>query len=343
MAGASPLERIWPVIALWALLLVIVALAELFGGGILNRVVTDALVKVVVVVGLYIFVGNSGVMSFGSISFMAIGAYASVWQTCCPKLKPINMSGLPDFLRHNTFDLFPSAVSSVVFATILAAIIGFPIMRLSGIAASIATFAVLAIVNVVYGNWDRVTLGTNSVVGIPRYVDMWVALGCAAITIAAAYAYQCSRSGRSLRAARQDEVAAKAVGVNVPRERLIAWTISAAFIGLGGVLYAHNIGVITINNFYLDMTFITLAMLVIGGMKSLAGAVIGVVALATLQELLRQVELGFVVGGLSIKSPPGVQEVVIGIVMLLILVLRPGGLTGGREFSWPSPQRRPRS
>jgi len=325
----------WPALSLIALLAAIVAAAALWGGSITDRVVTDALVKIVIVVGLYIFIGNSGVMSFGSIAFMAIGAYAAAWQTCCPRLKPINMSGLPDFLRLNTVDLLPAALSSVTFATVLAAIIGFPIMRLSGLAASIATFAVLAVVNVIYGNWDRVTLGTNSVVGIPRYVDMWIALGCAALAIVAAYLYQRSPSGRRLRAASQDEVAAKAAGIDVPRERLIAWTLSAAFVGLGGVLYAHNIGVITINNFYLDMTFITLAMLVIGGLRSLSGAVLGVVVLATAQELLRQVELGFTVGGIAIKSPPGVQEVVIGVAMVAILVLRPAGLTGGREFRWP--------
>ena len=322
-------------LSLVLLLLVIVLLVSAFGSTGLQRAAIEALIRVIVVVGLYIFIGNSGIISFGSIAFMAIGAYATAWQTCCPRLKPFNMTGLPDFLKNNTIDFLPAAMSSCALATVVALIVGYPIMRLSGISASIATLAVLAIVNVTYANWDTVTLGTNSVVGIPRYVDVWVALGCAVLTIAAAYVYQESKMGKALRAASQDEVAAKAVGINVPRQRLVAWVLSATFIALGGVLYAHFVTLITVDVFYLDMTFLTLAMLVVGGMKSLAGAVMGVVVLSFVIQIFRQLESGIQIFDLAIKLPVSSQEVALGVIMLVILVLRPAGLMGGREISWP--------
>ena len=325
----------WPLLSLVLLLLVLVVLVSALGGNTLQRTAIEALIRIIVVVGLYIFIGNSGIISFGSIAFMAIGAYATAWQTCCPRLKPFNMTGLPDFIRNNSIDYLPAALTSCSLAMVFALVVGYPIMRLSGISASIATLAVLAIVNVTYANWDTVTLGTNSVVGIPPYVDIWVAFGCALLTMAVAYAYQESRMGKALRAASQDEVAARSVGINVPNQRLVAWVLSAVFVALGGVLYAHFVTLITIEVFYLDMTFLTLAMLVVGGMRSLAGAVMGVVVLSVVIEVFRRLESGIQIFEMAVKLPVSSQEVALGLIMLIILILRPSGLMGGKEIGWP--------
>jgi branched-chain amino acid transport system permease protein len=138
-----------------------------------------------------------------------------------------------------------------------------------------------------------------------------------------------------LRAASQDEVAARAAGVSIPRQRLLAWCIGAFFMAIGGVLYAHFVGVISVNYFYLNMTFITLAMLIVGGRKSLAGAVIGTVVLTGMTELFRQFEEGFTIGTMKLAIPEGSEEVFVAALMILILIIRPDGLTGGREIGWP--------
>lgn len=326
--------RFWPFLSLAVLLVAIVAVTWFVGGPVIQRSVTEALIRIVIVVGIYIFMGNSGIITFGSISFMAIGAYATAWQTCCPGLKAMTMTGLPEFLRDNTIPLLPAAVSSGLLAAFSAFIFGIPIMRLSGIPASIATLAMLAIVNVTYSNWGTVTLGTLSVVGLPLYVDMWVGLAWALCAMFAAFTYQKSWLGISLRATREDEIAAKAAGINVVRQRLVAWTISGFFVGIGGVLYGHFVGVINIAAFYLEITFITLAMLVVGGTRSLAGAVVGVVILSSLIEILRQFEGGVEIGPVSLVAAPGLQEVGLGLAMLLILILRPRGIMGGKEVPW---------
>ena len=150
-------------------------------------------------------------------------------------------------------------------------------MRLSGIAASIATFAVLAVIIQVYSNWDSVTGAQSSVVGIPIVRIVWPYFLCAVIVVLVAYVHAISRSGLALRAARDEATAAAASGVDIPRERLIAFMISGAIMGLGGALFAHSVGVVTPDTFYLGLTFITLSMLVVGGMNSLSGAVLGVV------------------------------------------------------------------
>ena len=135
-----------------------------------------------------------------------------------------------------------------------------------------------------------------------------------------------------LRASRDDDVAAKASGVRTVRERLIAFVLSAAIVGAGGGLYAEFLGSMTVDEFYLEMTFVTLAMLVVGGIGSLSGAVVGVVVVTFVVEFLRTLEHGISVGPTTFALPSGSQEIGLGVVMALILILRPTGLTGGREF-----------
>ena len=328
-------QRLWPFIVLSLGLLIIVAITSAVDDRLLDRTVTEALIRVVIVVGLYIFIGNSGILSFGHIGFTAIGAYAVAWQTCCPALKEMKLTGLPEFLRHATFPLFPSALISGLLASAVAFLIGLALMRLRGLAAAIGTFSFLAIVHITYSNWESVTAGTSSLIGIPLYVDAWVALAWAVAAIATAQLYQISRFGLALRATREDEFAAMAAGVNVIRERVIAFTISAFFAGIGGVLHAHFIGALMVNSFWLQLTFITLAMLVVGGMNSLTGAVAGVVTLSTLIEILRQFEKGVQIAGATLSIPSGGQEIGLAVVMLAILLFRQGGLTQNREIPWP--------
>jgi branched-chain amino acid transport system permease protein len=297
----------------------------------------ECLITIVVVVGLYIFIGNSGVVSFGHIAFMAIGAYASAWQTCCLPQKPANFPGLPDFLLHSQVPNFPASLLAGLLAAAVAYLSGLIIMRLSGIGASIGTFAFLAIVNVVYSNWKSVTLGTSSIIGLPTYVNLWTALAWALTTIAVANVFQVSSLGLALRASREDEVAAQAAGINVYVLRLIAFVLSAFFVAIGGVLRGHFLGIVAVNSFWLDATFTTLAMLVVGGMNSLAGAVTGVVALSVLIEFLRRLESGIDIGSLTLSVPGGFQELGLAVVMLAILILRPKGLTGNREAPCPWP------
>ena len=118
-----------------------------------------------------------------------------------------------------------------------------------------------------------------------------------------AYAHSISRSGLALRAARDEATAAAASGVDIPRERLIAFVISGAIMGLGGALFAHSVGVVTPDTFYLGLTFITLSMLVVGGMNSLSGAVLGVVVLSIMIQLLRWMEKGVDMGGTTLSLP----------------------------------------
>jgi branched-chain amino acid transport system permease protein len=273
-------------------------------------------------------------MSFGHIGFACLGAYMTAWLTIPPPMKKMALPGLPDLVLNAKLPYVVGILAASAFAAAGAYVFGKILMRLSGIAASIATFAMLAVINQVYSNWEDVTGATSSVVGIPINRNIWPYFVCAVIIVFVAYFHSISRSGLALRAARDEATAARASGVDITRERLVAFVLSGAVMGLGGALYAHSVGVVTPDTFYLGLTFISLSMLVVGGMNSLSGAVLGVVVLSIVIQVLRWLEKGVGIGGTMLTIPNGIQEIAIGAVMIVILMFRPSGITRNRELVW---------
>jgi len=315
---------------------VIVLLCAWLGSDEIGVSLTEMLIRMTVVVGLYMFVGNSGVLSFGHIAFMCIGAYADAWATCDPDWKGMMLTGLPSALQEHQYPFLFAVVFAALLAAIVALIFGLIILRLSGIAASISTFAFLVVINSITANWDTVTGGTSSVVNIPTVVGPWTAYAFAALTILAAALLQNSSVGLMLRASRDDEVAAKASGIGIVRLRLIAFVLSAFFLGVAGALYAQFLGILTADIFYIPLTFVAVTMLVVGGLTSLTGAVVGVVVITAVTEILRAGEAGAHIGAFAFSLPRGTQEIGLGLIMALVLIYRPSGLTGGREAPMPS-------
>lgn len=299
----------------------------------------NALVAVSIVVALYAFVGNSGVLSFGHISFVAVGAWAAGVLSVPRAEKPAIMQYLFPFLRDHTVGNISSLAIAAGVGGVYALLVGLPLMRLSGLTAGIATFGVLEITHNVLRYYEKIGPGSNAFSSVPETTGLWQAAVGAVIAIVVVFAYQSSRFGRLLRATREDMAAARAVGVSVYRQRLVSFTLSGALAGFAGGLYVHLLP-ITTETVYLDLTFITLAMLVIGGMTSLWGAVVGALAVSGLDSLLAQAENGLDVGGLLVDLPAGTRLVVVGTLMALVLIVRPSGITGGSELSLRLPRRR---
>jgi branched-chain amino acid transport system permease protein len=299
----------------------------------------NALVAVAIVVALYVFVGNAGVLSFGHISFVAVGAWTAGVLSVPKEEKAAILPSLFGFLRDTTVGNVPSLVLAGLVGGAYALLVGLPLMRLSGLAAGIATFAVLEITHNVLRYYEKIGPGATAFSSVPETTGLLqVTLGALAV-IACAFAYGRSRFGRLLRATREDSAAAQAVGVSVYRERLWAFALSGALAGFAGGLYVHLLPVTT-EEVYLNLTFLTLAMLVIGGATSLWGAVVGALAVSGLDSFLAEAEAG--IGSLDL--PAGTRIVVVGALMALVLIVRPSGLTGGRELtlSWVGRRARPR-
>jgi branched-chain amino acid transport system permease protein len=335
MARAGAIARgLVPVVGLLVPLALLSVLLAGVSADVESSVIT-ALINLIVVVGLYVFVGNSGVLSFGHISFMAVGAYATALLTISEVGKGILLPQLPGFLARAEMGLLPAMLIAAALAGVLAFVVAVPLMRLNGIAASIATLSVLAITQVVIQRWDSVTGGQGTLTGVPVDTSLGTALLWACLACVAAYLFQRSAAGLRLRASRDDEPAARSIGVRVGRERRLAFTLSAVIVAIGGALYGHFVGSLTPNAFYLQLTFVTLAMLVVGGVGSLAGAVVGTTVVSAITEVLARLESGGSVGPIDIPLRPGVRDMVVAALTMLILVARPAGITGSRELRWP--------
>jgi branched-chain amino acid transport system permease protein len=296
---------------------------------------TDALVKVAIVVALYVFIGNSGVLSFGHVAFVALGAWAAGVLSVPSGEKPAIMPNLAHFLEHRTVGNIPSLLIAAVVGALAALLVGAPLMRLSGLAAGIATFAVLEITHNLLRYEEAVGPGLNTFSSVPETTTLRQAALGALACVAVAYLYARSRFGRLLRATREDDAAARAVGASVYRQRLIGFVVSGLLAGFAGGLYVHLLPLNT-ESVYLDLTFITLAMLVIGGATSLWGAVVGSLAVSALDSYLAVAENGTSIFGWHYDLPSGTRVIVVGALMAIVLILRPSGLTGGREFRWRS-------
>ncbi len=325
-----------------ALLVVVGALGST-GGDKTQQDVISALIAAVAVIGIYTFVGNSGVISFGHISFVALGAFAAGVMTVPAETKPYVMPGLWSFVADHSIGDAASLGLAAGLGAALALLAGAPLMRLSGLAAGIATFAVLEITHNVLRNWDKIGPGPKTLSLVPESTDVTRATLAAVVAAVVAFAYQRTRAGRRLRAAREDPAAAQAIGVDVWRERLIAFVLSGAIAGVAGALLVHQLGSVTTEQVYLDLTFLTLAMLVVGGMGSLWGATVGALLVSFLDTWLADAESGLSLGVGTVTIPDGSSLIVLGVLMALVLIVRPSGLTGSRELGAIVLRRRARA
>ena len=317
----------------------LLALAGLWGSFLSNSRAIEfetALIFAAIVISIYVFVGNSGVLSFGHIGFFLVGAYAagelSIPQDTKSSILPNVFSVIGGHSVNNFWSLVIAALAGGVFAFI----VGIPLMRLSGLAAGIATFAVLEITQNILGNWEKIGPGPLTLSTVPQTTDLWQATVGAIAVAAVAFGYQLTPLGRKLRATREDPFAAQAAGIDVHRQRLWAFTLSGALAGFAGGLFIHFQS--TINaDIYLDYTFLTLAMLVVGGSRSLLGAVVGALVVSGLDSFLSDSEQG-AVSWLHVGA--GTSSVAVAAFMAIVLIFLPQGLTGGQTPRLPRLSRR---
>jgi branched-chain amino acid transport system ATP-binding protein/branched-chain amino acid transport system permease protein len=315
--------------------LVLVALTVVLGASgtpSFEETVTLILCNLIIVLGLQVFIGNSGVYSFGQLGFAASGAYTAALLTISPAFTALQTPELPQLIADAQLSPLLSTLIAAVACGLLAGVVGWPLMRTSTLAIPISTFAFLIVVFNVLANWDPVTGGSSGLVSIPRSTDVVAAGLWAGVAVVVALAFKWSASGYRLQATREDEVAARSIGIGLMRERLIAFTISGMLCGIGGALAVHQSGTLSPTTFYFAASVTTITMLVVGGARSVLGAVVGTLAVATVNELLRSLEEGASVFGLvSIGATPGLAAIGLGLILLLTMVMLPEGLSRGRE------------
>lgn len=316
-------------------LLLLALMTSIIGNTLIDRIVTVLFINIILVLGLQIFMGNSGILSFSHIGYMGIGAYASVLFSMTPAAK---IAALPDlylFLRPIHLPFLVSVFIGAIIAAIIAAILSFPLMRLSDAAAVITMFAMLVIIHVVLVHWSVLTNGPRTLFGVDRYTYLWTAAIFGLLTVILAYWFKESSLGLKLRASRDDRFAAASIGINIVFVRWLGFIFSAFIAALAGGLWAHFITSFSPYAFYLVETFSILAMLVVGGANSVSGAVVGTLAVTLTREVLRNLENAINSANALPFDVFGLTEIFLAIALILILILRPSGIIGSMEIRWP--------
>ncbi|SMF45666.1 amino acid/amide ABC transporter membrane protein 2, HAAT family [Tistlia consotensis] len=299
----------------------------------LVRVVIVMCINAVLVASMGLANGFTGVFSLGHVGFVAVGAYVSGILSLSAHAKGAYLPDLPHWLAGITLGFLPSTLVAGLVCVALAFLVGAPLMRLSGYFVAVATLGFLIIVNVVLINAVDFTRGARTFTGVPLETSLPWAVGWLAVAVAVIARVVYSPVGRRYRAVREDTIAAQAIGLEVLPVRLSAFMLGAFFAGVGGSLYGHYLGSFSPAAFYLAYTFTLISMLVIGGMQSLTGALVGVVAVSVASEVLRNLERGLDLGIFTVPPLYGASQVVLGFILILVMIFRPSGIMGDRELT----------
>lgn len=326
-----------PALTGWVLIAVFIALLALINFGTnsyIQRIVIGLCISIILVVSLNLSSGFTGVFSLGHTGFMAIGAYAAAILTLPLALKLINLPDLPPWLENTELSFLSATLLAGVLAMLVALVVGFSIMRLTGPYVGVASMGFLVIVNVILTNWDSMTRGARTFSGVPAHTNLWWVGGWTIVTIYVIWRIARSSFGRQMMAIRDNEIAAQSLGINVLRTRLLAFCISAFFTAVAGSLWAHFIQAFSPRAFYFVQTFSIITMLIAGGMGSISGSVIGAVGITVLSEVLRNGERGFNLGFIQLPPIYGASQILMAVIFILLIIFRPDGVMGKREIDF---------
>jgi len=318
---------------LLALILVVIGvIATYFGTRYQLRLVYSTYVNLLVVLGLQVFMGNARVTNLSHSAFMGIGAYAAAICVTPQNIKAISLPDAPWGLNAFALDPITSALIAVLVTGVVAFLVGVIIVRLSGIGATIVSLAVLVIIHSLFLYRTDIFKGNQAFFGIPQVFSLKSVVILAVLVVFATRLFRESRWGIALRASADDEVGALTMGVNIYRLRLIAWVMSGVLLAVAGIAYAYFLGTISARPFYFNHVFLTLAMLILGGMRTITGAVLGCFLISFGLEWVRWLETGPMLIGIDLPEALGLSGITLGAVIVLTMALRPGGIMGEREI-----------
>ncbi len=276
--------------------------------------------------------GNSGILSFGHPAFMALGAYVSGLASMNPDLRRATLRTFPHLLSGLSLSFWPSVCVALGFVALFGLISGLAVVRLPRDAAAIATLGTLVIVNVVLVNATAITNGSQPLYGVTVTVGWHGALIVAVLSVAIARLYREASAGLELRASREDEIAAAALGINVRRRRLEAWVLSAIISAAAGVLLGHFLGAFSPAQFYLTLTITIVAMVIVGGETTVSGVVVGTILVTAVLQVLGNWEDGAHLGPIQIPALLGLPTLGLSLVLVLAVYFRRQGLLGREEL-----------
>lgn len=315
------------------LIILIITVVVLF---ILNKTLDDYKLRILNLCGIYIILGLSmnlingftGLFSLGHAGFMAIGAYTVAILTMPVAMKEMNffMKPIIPFLANVEWSFLPALFMGGIMAGLFGFLIGAPVLRLTDDYLAIATLGFAEIIRVVFTNTQSITNGALGLKGVPNNTNVWWSWGLAILTIIFMEFLMKGSYGKAFKAIREDEIAARSMGINLFKHKVLSFTFGSFLAGIGGGLLAALLGTIDPNMFRIVLTFNILLIVVLGGLGSIKGSVIAAIIVTTMMEVLRFLDQSIDIGSIHIKGIPGMRMVIFSIILMVVVVARKEGL-----------------
>ena len=318
-------------------LAVVVIIADKFFSPFVLRIFNLCGIYIILALSLNLTNGFTGLFSLGHAGFMALGAYTSAILTMSPASRQINyfFSPIAAPLANIHLPFIPAMIASGLLAGLAGFLIGAPALRLrNSDYLAITTLGFSELIRVVITNSQSVTNGALGLRRLPLYSTTCMIWGAAFVSVVFIIALINSAFGRSCKAVRDDEIAARAIGINTARIKITSFVISGFMAGIGGALLGHMLGAIDPRMFTFTLTFNVLLIVILGGSGSISGSIIAAIAVTISMEALRFLDGPLNLLFIHTKGLPGLRMVVFSILLLLVIIFRQQGLMGSRELSW---------
>ncbi|WFA08619.1 branched-chain amino acid ABC transporter permease [Tissierella sp. Yu-01] len=325
------------------LIYIVVAIISMI---ILNLVLDSYKVRILNLCFIYIILGLSmnlingftGLFSLGHAGFMAIGAYTVAILTMAPEMKEMNyyMKPMVPFLQELNVPFIVALIAGGLLAALFGFLIGAPVLKLTDDYLAIATLGFSEIIRIVIINLQSVTNGALGLKGIPQKTNeifaniigtrssinlLWAGI-IAILTIAFMYLLMNGSYGKALKAIREDEIAARSMGINLFKHKVASFTIGSFFAGIGGGLLAVSLGTIDPTLFKFTLTWNILLIVVLGGMGNIAGSVVSAVVVTIAMEALRFLDESINLGFMQTPALPGLRMVVFSIILMTVIIFK---------------------
>ena len=321
-----------------SVILVVLLILTIVGLFLASKFLDSYKIRIITLSGIYATLGLSmnlingftGMFSLGHAGFMAIGAYTVGILTMPISMKEMNffMQPIVPCLANVEWGFLPALLAAGIVAGLAGFLIGAPVLRLTDDYLAIATLGFAEIIRVVFTNTQSLTNGALGLKGIPNYTNIWWSWGVAFVTIWFMAFLIRGSYGKAFLAIKEDEVAARSMGINLFKHKVMSFSFGSFFAGVAGGLLAALLGTIDPNMFRITLTFNILLIVVLGGLGNIGGTVVSAVVVTVMMEALRFLDESINLGFIQLKGIPGMRMVVFSMILILVVLIKREGLPG---------------
>lgn len=319
-------------IILIAVILVVLVFMNIFLDNYKVIIINLCGIYIILALSMNLINGFTGLFSLGHAGFMAIGAYTVAILTMPVATKEMNfyMKPMMPFLLNLNLPFILALIIGGLFAALFGFLIGAPVLKLTDDYLAIATLGFSEIIRILIVNLQTITNGSLGLKGIPKLTinqkpNLLWSWGIAILVIVFMKLLMKSSYGKAFKAIREDEIAARSMGINLFKHKVLSFTIGSFLAGIGGGLLATSLGTIDPTQFKFALTFNILLMVVLGGMGNINGNVVSAIVITVAMEALRFLDEPMNLGFTVTPALPGLRMVVFSLILMLVVIFKKDG------------------